>query len=249
MNPVIIIAIIAQIVVSKVSKLIAAIMGFLITTGILIWGIGLYADGDAIALFGIIALPEAIFYILCLVWYIADVSELVRALKERKKIRALLSDPILQDENTKRFYQTTQQVWRSGVLNSLGTRFAKEGNKAYDKFIRPYLPFEGSALSIFFKKFAPCNGEYLIGLGNFKADAQSGWFVLTNLRLVQKDGKSNVFKQVVFSEVDAYRIDASAKTIVFDMKSGEQVLIEEMKMYPHARFLSTAMGQSTPVNA
>ena len=52
-NPVIIIAVIIQALVTKFSRIAGAVMGYLITTGILLWGLSLYREGDQIAFFGI----------------------------------------------------------------------------------------------------------------------------------------------------------------------------------------------------
>lgn len=76
LNPIIIIALVLQAVISKASHLAGAIAGYLITTGILIWGLGTYSDGDFIALFGI-TLSKQAFIIACLVWYGFDTFELL----------------------------------------------------------------------------------------------------------------------------------------------------------------------------
>ena len=80
MNPVIIGAIVVQFLVAKASRIAGAIMGYLITTGVLIWGLSLYADGDQIAFVGI-PLSQPVFIIACLVWYGFDTKEFVAARK------------------------------------------------------------------------------------------------------------------------------------------------------------------------
>lgn len=67
-NPVIIVALIAQAFISRVSHLAGCIAGYLITTGILIWGLSVYSDGDAIALFGV-PLTKSVFIFACIFWY------------------------------------------------------------------------------------------------------------------------------------------------------------------------------------
>ncbi|MEZ5195456.1 MAG: hypothetical protein R2764_03380 [Bacteroidales bacterium] len=54
-----------------------AIVGYLITTGILIWGLSLYQAGDAVALFGIV-LTKQVFIYACLFWYGVDTYELLK---------------------------------------------------------------------------------------------------------------------------------------------------------------------------
>jgi len=74
-----------------------AIIGFLITTGILVWGLSLYEDGGAIAFFGI-EVPQPLFLILCVVWYVFDVVGLVQARKQRAAAVAAPAKEALQDD-------------------------------------------------------------------------------------------------------------------------------------------------------
>jgi hypothetical protein len=87
-NPIIIIAIIIQGVVARSSRKAGAILGFVITLGILLWGISIYGDGDQIAFFGI-PLSEPIFYLACLVWFGFDTMEFVAAQKKAAETGAL----------------------------------------------------------------------------------------------------------------------------------------------------------------
>jgi len=85
MNPLILGAIIVQYLISRASRKAGAIVGFLITTGILIWGLSVYAQSNMlykyyITFFGI-RLSQTAFLLLCLVWYAFDVREFVRASK------------------------------------------------------------------------------------------------------------------------------------------------------------------------
>ena len=84
-NPVIIFAIIIQAIVRKVSAVAGAIFGFLITTGILIWGLSVYKEGNYIALFGA-PLNEHIFLYAIIFWYIIDTREFIKARKQTEKL-------------------------------------------------------------------------------------------------------------------------------------------------------------------
>jgi predicted membrane protein len=94
-NPVILVAIIIQIVVNRFSRKAAAIIGYFITTGILFWGISVYSVGNAITFFGI-TLSEPIFFIACLVWYAFDTRDLLAAIKGPAKIN---QPPVSQTYN------------------------------------------------------------------------------------------------------------------------------------------------------
>jgi hypothetical protein len=67
-NPIIIIAIIAQSFISRTNRMAGAIAGYVITTGILLWGVSLYSAGSRIAFLGI-PLSEGIFIAVCIAWY------------------------------------------------------------------------------------------------------------------------------------------------------------------------------------
>lgn len=77
MNFVILFALMAQGAIAKSSHTAGAIVGFLITTGILIWGLGAYSAGDAIAFFGI-TLSQPVFIGACVLWYLFDAKELLK---------------------------------------------------------------------------------------------------------------------------------------------------------------------------
>lgn len=85
MNIVIIIAIIIQVLIAKSSRMAGAIFGFVLTTGIFLWGIIVYASGGYVTFFNI-RLPQFIFWIACLGWYAGNINELLNARKEQKAI-------------------------------------------------------------------------------------------------------------------------------------------------------------------
>jgi hypothetical protein len=84
MNPVILIAIVLQIFISRVSRMAGAIASYLITTGILLWGLSLYSEDSGIAFFGV-PLSEPAFIVICMVWYGFDTRALLRVQKLSQK--------------------------------------------------------------------------------------------------------------------------------------------------------------------
>ena len=80
MNPIIIIAIIAQSFISRTSRMAGAIVGFVITTGIFLWGLSLYSAGSGIIFFAI-PLSEGAFIAVCVVWYAFNTRAFLRARK------------------------------------------------------------------------------------------------------------------------------------------------------------------------
>jgi hypothetical protein len=86
-NPIIVVAIIIQSVVSRASRMVGAILGYVITTGILLWGISLYGGGAQIALFGV-PLSESVFFVVCLAWYGLDTWTFAKARRSSPLQRA-----------------------------------------------------------------------------------------------------------------------------------------------------------------
>lgn len=62
--------------------------GYVITTGIMVWGVSIYGDGRQIAFFGI-PLSQQGFVLLCLVWYGFDTRTFLRVNNEPAKRGAL----------------------------------------------------------------------------------------------------------------------------------------------------------------
>src|SRR3989339_369899 len=73
-NPVIIGALVIQAIVRNISSIAGAIFGYIITTGILIWGLSVYAEGNIITFFSI-PLSKQIFLYAVFAWYWLEKNE------------------------------------------------------------------------------------------------------------------------------------------------------------------------------
>ena len=101
-------------------------------------------------------------------------------------------------------------------------------------------------MRVFLEKFMPREGEFLVGVGNLQTGKNPGWFVLTNQRLVQRDGRDDDFKEVMLADVDTYQIKgAAAKKMTFNMKSGAVIDFEKVQMYPTDKYLKYAISISS----
>ena len=98
MNPIVLIAILAQGMIARSNRMAGAIAGYVLTTGILIWGLSLYSQGSGIALIGI-PLSQPVFLVVCIVWYGFDTKAFLKA----KKIAAA------REAQTVQFPQTPDQ--------------------------------------------------------------------------------------------------------------------------------------------
>jgi len=80
MNVYILIGIIIQAVITKASRIAGAVFGYIITTGVLVWGFSIYGKGGSITWFDV-KLSQPVFIIGCLVWYAFDTNSFVKARK------------------------------------------------------------------------------------------------------------------------------------------------------------------------
>ena len=156
----------------------------------------------------------------------------------RQKLSTTTVDRLLADDRIRQFYENTIKAWRDGKLSDIDPSYAKEAESTHEEFLEKYRPVENGALHIFFDQFPPRPDEYLVGV--------SGWFVLTNLRLVQRDGLSATFKEIQLKHLDSYRIKGRlVKTLRFKMKSGETIIFRQVQMYPKESILNMIMKQAT----
>ena len=215
-NPVIVIAIIIQAIITRISLIVGAVVGYLISTGILIWGLSVYGDSDQIAFFSI-PLSKPVFIGLCLVWYAFDTWTLVSAMKTTKAIKMMkeeikkfLDSPLMKEERVVRFYETTRDAWASGKLSKINSSYKKEGKKAkksLEYLMTSYPPLNGNALGVFFEKFKPLPEEYMISQGamvtkeGIELPGESAWFLLTNRRLIQRTGWVFEFKEIKLARI------------------------------------------------
>jgi len=109
-----------------------------------------------------------------LIWGVVEVSRSSRAkarladakARDAAEIEEVLRSPIMQDERIKSFYRTTLDAWSTGKLASLGPAFAADGRMPYEGFLRKHSPKRGGALGVFFEKYPPRDGEFLVGWGD-----------------------------------------------------------------------------------
>jgi len=106
MNPIILVAVVAQTLIAKFSKPLGAFVGYAVTTGMLIWGLSLYDHGQQVAVFGA-PLPRELFWVWCLFWYGYDTKVAIEAVKDRSDVSATpeqhVRDDQQKDTNTAQF--------------------------------------------------------------------------------------------------------------------------------------------------
>lgn len=161
-----------------------------------------------------------------------------------KKIRkTLIKTPeLFHDERVITFYENTIAVWSSGKLSHLNNKFEIEGEKTYDEFVKTYRPYYGSGLFVLFTSFPPREDEFLVEVD---LTSYNGWFVLTNKRLIQRDGLDNLFREVLLRQIDTFEMKGFwTRSIMFRMTSGQTIKFEKIGSYPSEESLSELIKQS-----
>jgi len=148
---------------------------------------------------------------------------------------------ILQDEAVVRFYKNTMSAWAAGEMAEFGEVFKKQARLPYDKFVKIYSPIEGSALYVFLTQFRPREKEIMVGL-SIGADKS---FVLTNYRLIQKNGTDGNWLEFELAKVKSYSFTKGfwGPKVVFDMKSGNKVNLEKFAFSPSEKLFRTMIGR------
>lgn len=140
------------------------------------------------------------------------------------------------------FYKTTLSSWASGKLTKLSTLYkAQADDIQLADLIMKYPPNDGTPLKAFFMNFQPQDGEFLVGFGD-------DWFVLTNIRLYQRDGRKNEFVIIPLADIETYTISGRwTVKMVFKLQSGNEIVFEKVERFPLEKTISMLISQE-PVN-
>ena len=150
----------------------------------------------------------------------------------------LVGKKIIDNEWSKKFFETTRAAWVEGKLAEISADFAKAGKAMnYKRFLKVYRPVNGTALEAFLSKYFPREEEYMVGV-----DVRQGSFVLTNERLIQWDGEKGAFREVELSEIKSCKVEGSMqKSLLIKMKSGENEAFNNVAVYPKPDYIKQAM--------
>ena len=111
-----------------------------------------------------------------------------------------------KDERVVTFYKTTLSAWSGGKLEELHSSFKLSARlMRTSDLMSKYQPYNDIAIRTMFEKFSPVPGEFMVGSGN-------GWFILTNLRLIQKDGKTDGFREIALADIELYELREGGRT-------------------------------------
>ena len=137
-NPIIIVAVIVQAFISKASRMAGAIAGFVITTGILLWGISVYGEGSEITFFGI-PLSQTVFIVVCLVWYGFDTKALfsARAATAGDSAKQAENNAALENPAVREAWVATWRAWGAGLYTD--TAKAEANNASVDTFVDTHI--------------------------------------------------------------------------------------------------------------
>ena len=233
-NPIIIVAVLVQGFIGRANKMAGAIAGFLITTGILLWGLSVYSDGDQISFFGS-PIDQGFFIILCMVWYGFDVYGLIKA----RKLSALDAEnrAALADPAARAIWSSTWRAWRLG--NNVPAAATAEANRlSEDAFVDSYLKKTGRLIQSIASRGGFQFDDFIVYITINPAHDIS---VLTNRTLylfANKDISSGPAQIIALADIESYRFDTSGQgRLHLQLRSG-QVIDEQRNAGPKAEFLN-----------
>lgn len=232
-NPIIIIAILAQSFISRSSRIAGAIAGFVITTGIFLWGLAVYADGSQITFFAV-PLPEGVFIVLCLVWYVFDTRAFLRA----KKIsggdsanKAALADPAVRA-----IWATTWNAWRQGQGTQAGMG---EANKfPQEQFVDAYIKKTGRYLQAIAVRHPFESGEFIVYATVNPAHDVSVLTDRTFYLFDKRDAQAGPSQIISLRDIESYHFDTSGQgRLQIKLRSG-QTIDQQRNAAPKDEFIS-----------
>jgi len=218
-NPIIVIAILVQSFVARTSKIAGAILGFVITTGILVWGLSLYAVGSGIIFFGI-PLSQEFFILLCAVWYVFDVRGFLRARRATGNVAA--NKAALDDPAVRALWSTTWNAWRQGQGSQAGRG---EANKlSLNEFVDAYIKKTGRYMQAIATRHPFESGEFIVYATVNPAHDVS---VLTDrtLYLFDKGAVESGPSQIIpLRDIESYHFDSSGQgRLQIKLRSGQAI--------------------------
>ena len=143
-----------------------------------------------------------------------------------------------KDVRVVNFYQTSLDAWKAGKLEYLHPSFKTSGErKTVSVLVEDYHPYRDIAVRTLFEKFPPAPGEFLVGVGYH-------WFVVTDRKLIQKDGETGEFREIALADMQAYEVRLDKKnTVICKLRSGEEIRFEDAKGYAKAEFVSKMLAE------
>lgn len=231
----IIAAIIVQAIVRKFSLIAGAIVGFLITTGILIWGLSVYEDGEVIAFGGALELSSEVFIGICILWYAFDAWEFFNAKKTTDIVKDMLGNP-----DALAFAQATLSGWSSGRFATLDGNYAKKAEKfSPETFLKNHPILEPLVLHRVLNEEGFEEGE--IYLNDTTAAfpevvAPKVEFVVTDQRLIYKKQKGEKFESLKWADIASVE-KAKGGMFLFVLKNGEEITLPARQCLPPLKTL------------
>ena len=71
------------------------------------------------------------------------------------------------------------------------------------------------------------------------------WYILTNFRLIIKDGRTKTFYNINLSDIEDFDLcDKTSDTCDFKLKSGDSEVFNNVEIYPNNKYLKFAIEQS-----
>lgn len=239
---IVLIGIVIQSVLFFISRKLSAIVGFAVTSFILIYGLLAYNSGGGIQIF-YIDISQGFFIFLCILWYGFDTYELIISIGTSHKI----NESLLQKKSVSDFYKYSYDIWRTGTLDGFNDSYKKAASYDYNIFIKANGPFINGAMEAFLAELDPMENEYFFGIGDKKFGKERGFFVLTNYRLFIKEGKGLGYLEIKLSELEEFTsIEGTSNSFLIKLSSGETKEIHNVDVYPTQEAINFGKSISIP---
>ena len=152
-----------------------------------------------------------------------------------------LNEKLSKDPKVIEFFKQTYDAWIGGKLDGINMNFHNEAKSIIpEDFMKKYSSYE--VLETFFTDFPPMQSEFLIGWSNAISENVRGWFVLTNLRLIIRDGVTLTFHEVKLREIVDFKPSQNRSVpFVFNLKSGISVKINIVNFCPKEEYIHYAI--------
>jgi hypothetical protein len=157
----------------------------------------------------------------------------IKALIDSSREHGDLKRKIMQSPAVESFYENTKQAWTDGKLEPLGSIFAQEGRSLSLKDLKKNYPARpDSALEVFFSRYNPQPGEFLVSMSHGSDNTDNAWFVLTNKRLLQKNGETNDYHEFSLKDVEECVVDRSKMELCIKTRNGDPVILKQVARFP-----------------
>ena len=84
--------------------------------------------------------------------------------------------------------------------------------------------------------------EFLISISHGTDNQENAWFVLTNRRLLQKNGETNDYREFYLKDIKEYGIDRQKAELSIKTRTGETVTLKNVLGFPKKKYMDVLIS-------